>query len=172
MLQPYDYSCSARATRWASTRATLVGSAAKNCCGPKFWPKEAVAADEAAIKEAAAEKGAVTYRATERMDWNAVVVLMLKEGTGKSPTVADKIDMHYSGALLNGTVFDEHLKGAPITFPLNGLIYGMQIGLAQLKEGAKAKITIPFRLGYVEAAMAKIPPYSTLVFTVELVAVK
>ncbi|MBR6057149.1 MAG: FKBP-type peptidyl-prolyl cis-trans isomerase [Victivallales bacterium] len=98
---------------------------------------------------------------------------MLKEGTGKSPKATDKVRVHYTGKLIDGSVFDSSVqRGMPAEFPLNGVIAGWTEGLQHLKEGGKAILTIAPELGYgVHGAGNVIPPHATLVFEVELLKV-
>ena len=98
---------------------------------------------------------------------------MVKEGTGKSPKATDKVRVHYTGKLIDGSVFDSSVqRGQPAEFPLNGVIAGWTEGLQQLKEGGKAILTIAPELGYGEHGAGNvIPPHATLVFEVELLKV-
>ena len=98
---------------------------------------------------------------------------VLTEGTGKSPKATDTVRCHYEGRLLDGTVFDSSYKrGEPADFGLNQVIPGWTEGVQLMKEGAKFRFHIPYLLAYGErGAGAQIPPYSTLVFDVELIEV-
>ena len=98
---------------------------------------------------------------------------VLTEGTGKSPKASDNVKCHYEGRLIDGTVFDSsYQRGTPATFPLNGVIAGWTEGLQLMKEGAKFRFHIPFNLAYgANGAGESIPPYSALVFDVELLEV-
>ena len=98
---------------------------------------------------------------------------VLTEGTGRSPKATDKVRCHYEGQLINGTVFDSSYKrGEPADFPLDGVIPGWTEGVQLMKEGAKYRFFIPYLLGYGErGAGSSIPPYSTLIFDVELIKV-
>ena len=97
----------------------------------------------------------------------------VQEGTGKSPVATDNVRVHYTGKLIDGTVFDSSVKrGQPTEFPLNRVIAGWTEGLQLMKEGGKAILTIPPELGYGEqGAPGAIPPNATLVFEVELLKV-
>jgi FKBP-type peptidyl-prolyl cis-trans isomerase FklB len=98
---------------------------------------------------------------------------VLTEGNGKSPKATDTVRCHYEGRLLDGTVFDSSYKrGEPADFGLNQVIPGWTEGVQLMKEGAKFRFHIPYLLAYGErGAGAQIPPYSTLIFDVELVKV-
>lgn len=98
---------------------------------------------------------------------------VLTEGTGKSPKATDTVRCHYEGRLLDGTVFDSsYQRGEPADFGLNQVIPGWTEGVQLMKEGAKFRFTIPYLLAYGEqGAGASIPPFSTLVFDVELIKV-
>jgi len=94
-------------------------------------------------------------------------------GTGKAPKATDKVTVHYTGKLLDGTVFDSsHKRGQPATFPLNGVIRGWTEGLQLVKEGGKIRLYIPSNLAYCERGQGPIGPNETLVFDVELIKVE
>jgi FKBP-type peptidyl-prolyl cis-trans isomerase FklB len=98
---------------------------------------------------------------------------VLKEGNGKKPKATDNVKCHYEGMLVDGTLFDSSIqRGEPATFPLNQVIKGWTEGLQLMQEGAKYRFFIPYELGYGEnGAGNAIPPFSALVFDVELIAV-
>lgn len=98
---------------------------------------------------------------------------VLKEGNGKRPKATDKVRCHYEGTLLDGTVFDSSYKrNEPAVFGLNQVIAGWTEGVQLMGEGAKFRFYIPYLLAYGEAgAGASVPPYSTLIFDVELLEV-
>ncbi|MDH5559229.1 MAG: FKBP-type peptidyl-prolyl cis-trans isomerase [Deltaproteobacteria bacterium] len=98
---------------------------------------------------------------------------IIKEGTGKTPDQNNIVTVHYIGKLVDGTVIDSSYdKGAPATFPANGVIPGWQEALVMMSEGSKWEIFIPPSLGYGERGIGPIPPNSTLIFEVELLGVK
>lgn len=99
---------------------------------------------------------------------------VIKEGTGRQPKATDAVVCHYKGMLIDGTLFDSSIqRGEPATFPLNGVIAGWTEGLQLMKEGAKYRFFIPYNLAYGEhGAGQQIPPFSALVFDVELIEVK
>lgn len=98
---------------------------------------------------------------------------VLTEGTGRSPKATDKVRCHYEGRLINGDVFDSsYQRNQPADFGLNQVIAGWTEGVQLMKEGAKYRFYIPYLLGYGEqGAGSSIPPYSTLIFDVELIKV-
>lgn len=98
---------------------------------------------------------------------------IIEEGTGKSPTAQDKVVAHYTGKLLDGTVFDSsHERGEPATFPVSGVIKGWQEALPLMKEGAKWQLVIPANLAYGDRGIGNvIGPNETLMFDIELVSV-
>lgn len=95
---------------------------------------------------------------------------ILTEGTGKKPEKTDKVRVHYTGSLIDGTVFDSSVKrGTPAEFPVTGVIAGWVEALQMMPVGSKWRLTIPHNLAYGErGAGASIPPFSTLIFEVEL----
>jgi FKBP-type peptidyl-prolyl cis-trans isomerase len=98
-----------------------------------------------------------------------------KAGKGNFPKQGQDCSVHYTGKLLNGTVFDSSIsRGEPFPFPLGAgrVIRGWDEGIALMKKSGKAILVIPSYLAYGERNMGDIPPYSPLVFEVELVDVK
>lgn len=96
-----------------------------------------------------------------------------KEGTGKQPKATDVVKVHYEGKLVNGEVFDSSFtRGEPIEFPLNQVIPGWTEGLQLMKEGGEYTFFIPSNLGYGPQSAGPIPANSTLIFKVQLIAVK
>jgi FKBP-type peptidyl-prolyl cis-trans isomerase FklB len=99
---------------------------------------------------------------------------VLTPGSGAKPAATDEVTVHYHGTLLDGTIFDSSVeRGDPATFPLNRVISGWTEGLQLMPTGAKYRFYIPYDLAYgSQAAGAKIAPYSTLIFEVELIKIK
>lgn len=95
---------------------------------------------------------------------------VLVEGTGAVPTADQKVRVHYTGSLTDGTVFDSSVqRGQPAEFPVNGVIKGWVEALTKMPVGSKWRLVIPQELAYGErGAGGAIPPFSTLVFEVEL----
>ena len=97
----------------------------------------------------------------------------LTAGTGETPKATDKVKVHYTGKLIDGTTFDSSVdRGEPITFPLNGVIAGWGEGLQLMKVGGKARLVIPPSLAYGAGGTGPIPPNSTLVFEVQLLSIE
>jgi FKBP-type peptidyl-prolyl cis-trans isomerase len=97
----------------------------------------------------------------------------LVAGTGETPKATDKVKVHYTGTLIDGTKFDSSIdRGEPITFPLNGVIKGWGEGLQLMKVGGKARLVIPPSLGYGTDGTGPIPPNATLVFEVQLISIE
>lgn len=97
----------------------------------------------------------------------------LVKGTGKTPGLNDNVTVHYTGKLIDGTIFDSSVqRGQPANFGVGQVIRGWTEALQLMKEGDKWMLFIPSDLGYGErGAGAQIPPYSTLIFEVELIKV-
>lgn len=98
---------------------------------------------------------------------------VLHSGSGRKPNATDKVRCHYEGRLVDGTLFDSSIqRGEPAVFGVNQVIAGWVEALQLMSEGDKWKLCIPYNLGYGEqGAGGAIPPYSTLVFEVELLEV-
>ena len=96
-----------------------------------------------------------------------------KEGDGAQPSASDEVTVHYTGKLLNGTVFDSSVnRGEPATFPLNRVIPGWTEGVQLMREGAKYTFFIPSDLAYGAGGVPNvIPPHLALIFEVELIKV-
>jgi FKBP-type peptidyl-prolyl cis-trans isomerase FkpA len=120
------------------------------------------------LKTAAAEAGAVTTD-------TGLVYRSLKDGTGPSPTAADTVKVHYRGTLPDGKEFDSSIqRGQPAEFPLGRVIKCWTEGVQRMKVGGKAKLTCPAAIAYGERGTpgGPIPPNATLIFEVELLAVR
>ena len=99
---------------------------------------------------------------------------VITEGSGKKPIVTDTVETHYEGKTLDGIIFDSSYKrGQTTTFPLGGVIKGWTEALQLMAEGSKYELYVPSELAYGPAGSGgTIEPYATLIFIVELIAVK
>lgn len=94
---------------------------------------------------------------------------VLTAGGGAKPASSDKVRVHYHGTFPDGRVFDSSVKrGQPAEFPVTGVIAGWVEALQLMTVGSKWKLTIPHHLAYGDRGAGSIPPFSTLVFEVEL----
>lgn len=95
---------------------------------------------------------------------------VITQGEGAIPARKDRVRVHYTGKLIDGTVFDSSvMRGEPAEFPVSGVIPGWIEALTLMPVGSKWELTIPQNLAYGErGAGASIPPFSTLIFEVEL----
>jgi FKBP-type peptidyl-prolyl cis-trans isomerase len=93
---------------------------------------------------------------------------VITEGYGPKPEPFDTVRVHYEGSLTDGTVFDSSYNGDPAEIPLMQVIPGWSEGLQLMGVGSKYRLFIPSDIGYGSQGGGQIPPYSTLIFEVEL----
>lgn len=135
---------------------------------------------ESAALNAAAASAGKEFLAANSKNPNVITTAsglqyeILHKGKGdQKPTLASKVKVHYHGTLIDGKVFDSSVqRGEPISFPLNGVIQGWQEGVQLMSVGDKFKFFIPYNLAYGERSAGQIPPYSTLIFEVELLGIE
>jgi FKBP-type peptidyl-prolyl cis-trans isomerase FklB len=129
-------------------------------------------ADHAADSEAATEEVEVVSEEVVTTP-SGLQYVIIEEGTGATPSLADSVTVHYRGTLLDGTEFDSSYKrGQPAVFPVNRVIKGWTEALLLMKEGAKYKLTIPPDLAYgARGTGSSIGPNETLQFDVELIKI-
>lgn len=125
--------------------------------------QEVLEQGEAFLEENAKREGVITTSSGLQYE-------VIEEGTGAKPAATDKVKVHYEGTLIDGTVFDSSYdRGEPIEFMLNMVIPGWTEGVQLMTVGSKYKFYIPYQLGYGDRQAGElIKPFSTLVFTVEL----
>ncbi len=118
------------------------------------------------LEKAAAEKGA-------KKTASGLIISEITPGTGPSPKATDKVKVHYTGTLIDGTVFDSSVKrGQPATFPLNGVIPCWTEGVQLMKVGGKSKLICPSSIAYGDRGQPPlIKPGATLIFEVELLEI-
>src|SRR5262249_6307999 len=123
-------------------------------------------AGQAYLDKAAAEKGATKTA-------SGLIITTTKEGNGASPKATDKVKVHYTGKLTDGTVFDSSVqRNEPATFQLNQVIPCWTEGVQLMKVGGKARLVCPSTIAYGDrGAPPKIKPGATLVFDVELLEI-
>jgi FKBP-type peptidyl-prolyl cis-trans isomerase len=98
---------------------------------------------------------------------------ILEPGSGPAPKPSDTVTAHYTGVLIDGTVFDSSIqRGAPAEFPLDQVIPGWTEGLQKIAKGGKIRLYVPPDLAYGDDIRPGIPPSSTLVFEVEILDIK
>jgi FKBP-type peptidyl-prolyl cis-trans isomerase len=104
-----------------------------------------------------------------------ITIEKIVEGNGTAPKTGDKVKVHYTGWLTNGTKFDSSVdRNEPFVFTLGvgQVIKGWDQGVARMKIGDKIKLTIPPELGYgSRGAGSVIPPNAVLIFEVELIGI-
>ena len=118
------------------------------------------------VEAAAREPGAVRTP-------SGAIVRIVKSSTGPAPAATDRVQVHYTGKLTDGTVFDSSRKqGQPVTFPLNGVIKCWTEGVGMMKVGEQAVLTCPSDTAYGDFGQPpKIGGGATLVFDVELISI-
>ena len=106
---------------------------------------------------------------------SGLIFIETQKGKGSAhPKATDEVTVHYTGTLLDGTKFDSSVdRGQPATFPLSQVIPGWTEAIQLMTKGSKAKLVIPSNLGYgPRGAGGQIPPFSSLIFEVELLDFK
>lgn len=97
---------------------------------------------------------------------------VLEEGRGDTPQTGDRVTVHYTGKLIDGSVFDSSVdRGVPATFGVTQVIPGWVEALQLMKVGAKYRLFIPSQLAYGEQGAGPIGPNQTLIFDVELLEI-
>ncbi len=98
---------------------------------------------------------------------------VITTGEGEKPSAESTVRVHYHGTFISGDVFDSSYdRGQPAEFPVGGVIAGWTEALQIMTEGSKWRLYVPYNLAYGEqGSQGAIPPYATLVFDVELLAI-
>ncbi len=128
---------------------------------------------EASMKESSAYLETNKAKSGVEVTETGLQYQVITPGTGATPGPEDEVTVHYTGKLVDGTVFDSSVeRGEPATFPVNGVIPGWTEALQLMKEGSKWELVIPSELGYgPRGAGGSIPPNAVLIFEVELISV-
>jgi FKBP-type peptidyl-prolyl cis-trans isomerase len=104
---------------------------------------------------------------------SGLVFEIVQPGTGAFPKATDTVKVHYTGTLIDGSVFDSSVqRGEPAEFGLDQVIPGWTEGLQKVNVGGKIKLYVPPQLAYGDEGRPGIPPAATLVFDVELLEIK
>jgi len=129
--------------------------------------QETAIAEEAYLAESASKEGVVSLP-------SGLQYKVITPGDGPSPLTTDKVKVHYKGSLADGTIFDSSYdRGQPTSFTVSGVIKGWTEALLLMQVGSKWELTIPSKLGYgTRGSGDRIPPNSTLLFEVELLAIE
>ena len=123
-------------------------------------------AGEEFLKENGKKKDVVTTK-------SGLQYKVLVKGEGEIPTATQRVKVNYEGHLIDGTEFDSSYKrNEPTTFACNQVIKGWTEALTLMPVGSKWELYIPQKLAYGDRESGKIPPYSTLIFTVELLSIE
>jgi FKBP-type peptidyl-prolyl cis-trans isomerase len=97
---------------------------------------------------------------------------VVQSGQGAAPVATDTVQVHYTGKLTNGNVFESSVeRGEPVTYPVRGFIKGMTEALLKMKIGEKWELVIPSELAYGDKGPDGIGPNQVLVFEVELLGI-
>ncbi len=118
------------------------------------------------LAENAKKEGVVTTK-------SGLQYKVIKEGKGKTPTATDKVRVHYTGTLIDGTKFDSSFdRKEPAEFGVTQVIKGWTEALQLMKEGSEYELYVPYELGYGDRPAGNlIKPFSTLIFNVKLLKV-
>jgi len=138
-------------------------------CSPKNDESAmSTSSDGAAFLAANAKKDGVVTTAS------GLQYKVIKSGTGESPKKSDTVKVHYTGTLIDGTVFDSSVqRGEPAVFPVGAVIPGWVEALQLMKVGDKWQLVIPANLAYGENSPSPaIPANSVLIFEVELLDIE
>ncbi len=138
----------------------------------KLAQLEAIRKGKEAMQEHVKKFEAETGKTAVTTD-SGLVMIELVAGDGATPQPNDRVEVHYTGWLLDGTKFDSSVdRGTPATFPVGGVIRGWTEALLTMKVGQKSKLIIPSELAYGSRGRPSIPANSVLVFDVELLGIK
>ncbi len=137
-------------------RKAAAGTAKDNEAKGAAYVKEQIAADP----EIKTTESGLAYK-------------VIKQGKGAMPTDESTVKVHYTGKLIDGTVFESSVdRGEPADLPVTQVIKGFAEGLKMMNKGSKYVLYIPAELGYGDSEAGSIPAGSTLIFEVEMLDVK
>lgn len=131
-----------------------------------FYTQEVKTSNAAFLTQYAKQKGV-------KSTLSGLLYKVLQQGDGAMPSDTAQVEVHYEGKLIDGTVFDSSYKrGETATFGLNQVIKGWSEAVKLMKVGSKYEVCLPYNLAYGERGTRGIPPFSTLIFTIELKSIK
>ena len=117
----------------------------------------------------------INYAATQGISATAhssgLYYQVINPGSGPAPVSGSVISIKYKGKLLNGTLFDDQSTN-PVSYALNGMIQGFQIGMPLIQKGGTIKLIVPSSLGYGCNGFGSVPGNSILYFEIELTDVQ
>jgi peptidylprolyl isomerase len=132
-----------------------------------FAAKENIVAGAAFLAENKQKEGVEETASGLQYEW------LEKSDSERKPNAKSKVEVHYHGTLLDGSVFDSSVvRGKSIVFGLNQVIRGWTEGVQLMNEGSKMRLYVPSHLAYGNRAAGAIKPGSTLIFDVELLSIK
>lgn len=127
---------------------------------------EIIAKGDKFMAENATKEGVVTLP-------SGLQYKVITQGTGAIPTAGDRVKVNYHGTLIDGKVFDSSVdRGEPITFGVTQVIPGWTEALQMMPVGSKWILYVPYNLAYGDRDGGPIPPYSNLIFEVELLDIE
>ena len=103
---------------------------------------------------------------------SGIFIIPIAAGEGDFPEIGDKVAFHYKGYFMNGEVFDSsYEKSYPLVVKLGEgqMIKGVEEALLKMNKASKTKVVMPFYMAYKDREYAPVPPYSNLVFELELI---
>lgn len=128
-----------------------------------------------ATKKIAADEDILLYMNDNDLNFkpnsSGLVFIPIRKGEGGFPQDGDKVAFHYKGYYFDGNTFDSSYDKLPIVVKLgcDMIINGLEESLKLMNKGSKAKVLIPFYLAYKDMENAPVPPYSNLIFEIELI---
>lgn len=134
--------------------------------------QEAMAAEMQGKEKPTFDKYLADNKITTKPTASGLIYIEMKKGSGANPIASDIVKVHYTGKLMDGTTFDSSVGKDPVEFALNQVIPGWTEGMQLMKKGGKAMLILPSAIAYGPSGGGPIPPYSPLVFEVELLDIK
>jgi len=150
--------------RYLALFSSLIALVFASGCDKTLSPQEQFEEDIRIIKQYLADHNLTADSTTAGLHY-----IITKPGSGTHPGLQSNVTVKYKGYLTDGSVFDETTGSETITFPLQNLIQGWQIGIPLLKRGGKGTFLLPSAIGYGPGGSGSIPPNAVLIFEIDLV---